>query len=158
MSEHRRKPQQPQSGGRAAARKAAQQRPGRGAGAGRDVPTSSPSGPYQEQPGHGSRADARRSTGRGSAGRGAAGAGRGNGRPDKRFINYPRSDKAGWKRFVPSWKLVSGTALGFFAIIIAGAGIGIASVNTPMRTRRPRPRTTSSTGPTTPRWSRPADP
>ncbi|MBT2446466.1 penicillin-binding protein [Streptomyces sp. ISL-43] len=133
MSEHRRKPQQPQGEGRAAARRAAQQRPGRGAGSGRDVPTASPSGPYGESSEHGSRADARRSAGRGSTGRGrdAAKAGRGTGRPDKRFINYPRSDKDGWKRFVPSWKLVGGTALGFFAILTAGAGIGIASVNTP---------------------------
>ncbi|WP_279345354.1 transglycosylase domain-containing protein [Streptomyces sp. AP-93] len=131
MSEHRRKPQQPQSGGRAAARKAAQQRPARGAGSGRDVPTASPSGPYAPQPGHGSRSDARRSAGRGSAGRGrGAAAAAGAGRP-KRFINYPRGEKAGWKRFVPSWKLVSGTALGFCAIITAGAGIGIASVGTP---------------------------
>ncbi|MFE2282667.1 transglycosylase domain-containing protein [Streptomyces sp. NPDC059443] len=133
MSEHRRKPQQPQGGGRAAARKAAQQRPGKGAGSGHDVPTSSPSGPYPEQPGRGSRAGNRRPAGRGpeGRGRGAAKTGRGTGRPDKRFINYPRSDKAGWKRFVPSWKLVSGTAFGLFAIIIAGAGIGIAMVNTP---------------------------
>ncbi|MFJ6797506.1 transglycosylase domain-containing protein [Streptomyces sp. NPDC091268] len=131
MSEHRRKPQQPEGGGRAAARRAAQQRPGRGGASGRDVPTASPSGPYAEEPGHGSRAEARRAAGRG--GRGAARAGRGApaGRPDKRFINYPRSDKDGWKRFVPSWKLVGGTALGFFAIITAGAGIGIASVDTP---------------------------
>lgn len=131
MSEHRRKPQQPQGGGRAAARKAAQQRPGRGAGAGRDVPTSSPSGPYSpngpypEHPARGSRADARRSAGRGSAGRG-----QGAGRP-KRFINYPRGEKTGWQRFVPSWKLVGGTTLGFFAVITAGAGIGIAMVNKP---------------------------
>lgn len=134
MSEHRRKQQQPEAGGRAAARRAAQQRPGRGAGSGRDVPTASPSGPYGDQPGHGSRADARRSAGRGAAGRGrgaARGASATGRRPDKRFINYPRSDRDGWKRFVPSWKLVGGTALGFFAIMTAGAGIGIASVNTP---------------------------
>ncbi|MCY0924726.1 transglycosylase domain-containing protein [Streptomyces sp. H27-H1] len=133
MSEHRRKPQQPQGGGRAAARKAAQQRPSRAAGPGRNVPTSSPSGPYSEQPVHGSRSDARRSAGRAPAGRarGAGGAGRGTGRPKKRFIDYPRAEKDGWKRFVPSWRLVSGTALGFFAILTAGAGIGIASVNTP---------------------------
>ncbi|MFD3696732.1 transglycosylase domain-containing protein [Streptomyces sp. NPDC058646] len=136
MSEHRRKPPQPQGGGRASARRAAQQRPGRGAGPGRDVPTASPAGPYADQPAPGSRADARRAAQRGSAGRGrgAAGKGRGTGpggRPDSRFINYPRSDRDGWKRFVPSWKFVSGTALGFFAVVIAGAGIGIAMVNKP---------------------------
>ncbi|MGW7142303.1 transglycosylase domain-containing protein [Streptomyces xanthophaeus] len=136
MSEHRRKPPQPEGGGRASARRAAQQRPGRGAKPGRDVPTASPSGPYADQPSQGSRADARRAAQRGSAGRGrgATRNGRGSGpggRPDKRLINYPRSDRDGWKRFVPSWKFVSGTALGFFAIITAGAGIGIAMVNKP---------------------------
>ncbi|MFF4008701.1 transglycosylase domain-containing protein [Streptomyces sp. NPDC001717] len=140
MSEHRRKPSQPQSGGRAEARRAAQQRPGRGAGTGRDVPAASHSGPYTEPSAHGGRPGARRAGQRGSggrgrgsgtAGRGAGNAGRGGARPDKRLINYPRSDREGWKRFLPSWKLVCGTALGFFSIIIAGAGIGIAMVNTP---------------------------
>ncbi|MFD9339747.1 transglycosylase domain-containing protein [Streptomyces sp. NPDC060028] len=131
MSEHRRKPPQPEGGGRAAARRAAQQRPGRGGASGRDVPTATPGGPHGEQPGHGSRSEARRAGGRPSAGRGGAKGGGGTGRPDKRFINYPRSDRDGWKRFVPSWKLVGGTALGFFAVVTAGAGIGIASVNTP---------------------------
>ncbi|MCX5012858.1 transglycosylase domain-containing protein [Streptomyces sp. NBC_00555] len=133
MSEHRRKPSQPQGGGRASARRAAQQRPGRGAGSGRDVPTASPSGPYAEPSAPGSRAEARRAAQRGPAGRarGSGRAARGTGRPDKRLINYPRSDRDGWKRFLPSWKLVSGTALGFFAIIIAGAGLGIAMVSKP---------------------------
>ncbi|MFJ2749441.1 transglycosylase domain-containing protein [Streptomyces sp. NPDC087297] len=130
MSEHRRKPPHPEGGGRASARRAAQQRPGRGP-AGRDVPTASHSGPYAPQPGRGSRADGRRAAQRGTAGRGRGAAARGAGRPDKRLINYPRSDRDGWKRFVPSWKFVSGTALGFFAVIIAGAGIGIAMVSTP---------------------------
>ncbi|MFB7095991.1 hypothetical protein ACFCXF_22355, partial [Streptomyces virginiae] len=58
MSEHRRKPPQPEGGGRASARRAAQPRPGRGA-AGRDVPTASYSGSYAPQP-SGSRAEARR--------------------------------------------------------------------------------------------------
>ncbi|MEU6754995.1 transglycosylase domain-containing protein [Streptomyces sp. NPDC046685] len=133
MSEHRRKPSQPQGGGRAAARRAAQQRPGRGATAGRDVPTASPSGPYAEPPAQASRAAARRAARRGTAGRGRGpgNAARGSGRPDKRLINYPRSDRDGWKRFVPSWKFVCGTALGFFAVIVAGTGLGIAMVNTP---------------------------
>ncbi|MFG2982832.1 transglycosylase domain-containing protein [Streptomyces sp. NPDC048258] len=132
MSEHRRKPPQPQGGGRASARRAAQQRPGRGADDRRDVPTASPSGPYAERPPAG-RVEARRAAQRGPAGRGRGSgrAARGTGRPDKRLINYPRSDKDGWKRFVPSWKFVSGTVLGFFAVIIAGTGIGIAMVNKP---------------------------
>ncbi|MFI5616027.1 transglycosylase domain-containing protein [Streptomyces sp. NPDC051567] len=137
MSEHRRKPPQPQGGGRAAARRAAQQRPDRDAGTGRDVPTASPGGPYAAHPPRGSRAEARLADRRGSGGRGRGGGrpGRGptgaGGGPDQRFINYPRSDKGGWKRFMPSWKLVGGTALGCFAIITAGSGIGIAMVNTP---------------------------
>ncbi|MGW7456948.1 transglycosylase domain-containing protein [Streptomyces sp. NPDC054797] len=133
MSEHRRKPSQPQNGGRAAARRAAQQRPGRGATAGHDVPTTSPSGPHAEPPAQASRAAARRAARRGTEGRsrGAGNAARGSGRPDKRLINYPRSDRDGWKRFVPSWKFVSGTALGFFAVLVAGTGLGIAMVNTP---------------------------
>ncbi|MFD3537983.1 transglycosylase domain-containing protein [Streptomyces sp. NPDC058662] len=129
MSEHRRKPPQPQGGGRASARRADQQRPGRGADARRDVPTASPSGPYAPQPAPGGRAGARRAQ-RGPAARGR-GAGTPGRRPDSRLINYPRSDRDGWKRFVPSWKLVGGTVLGFFSVIIAGAGIGIAMVNTP---------------------------
>ncbi|MEU3910580.1 transglycosylase domain-containing protein [Streptomyces sp. NPDC029721] len=32
---------------------------------------------------------------------------------------------------MPSWKLVGGSVLGFFAVIIAGAGVGIAMVGTP---------------------------
>ncbi|MCY0918380.1 transglycosylase domain-containing protein [Streptomyces sp. H27-G5] len=137
MSEHRRKPpQQAQGGGRAASRRPAQQRPGRGAGAGHDARAASPSASYAEQSPSGSRGEVRRAAQRGSAGRG-----RGDGRPgrsgtganppNRRLVNYPRSDRYGWKRFVPSWKLVSGTTLGFFAVIIAGAGIGIAMVSTP---------------------------
>ncbi|WP_434739172.1 transglycosylase domain-containing protein [Streptomyces katrae] len=132
MSEHRRKPPQPQGGGRAAPRRAVPQTSGRGAGPGREVPAGPPGGPHPEAGAHGSRADARRAAQRGSAGRGRAGGkgGRG-GKGGGRFIDYPRAGKVGWKRFVPSWKLVGGTFLGFFAVIFAGAGIGIASVGTP---------------------------
>ncbi|MGW3911866.1 transglycosylase domain-containing protein [Streptomyces sp. NPDC005070] len=86
MSEHRRKPQQPQGGGRAAARRG-QPQPGPSAGR-RDAPrdaTGSPSAPYgaggEESP-FGSRADARRAAQRGSGGsrrRAADGAGHGGG-------------------------------------------------------------------------------
>ncbi|MFD9570999.1 transglycosylase domain-containing protein [Streptomyces sp. NPDC059982] len=135
MSEHRRKPPQSQGGGRAASRRAAQQRPGRGSGPGHDVPTASPSappgGPHAGQSASGSRADARRAPQRGAAGRGRAGGKGGKGGKGGRLINYPRAEKEGWKRFVPSWKLVGGTTLGFFSVIVAGAGIGIASVGTP---------------------------
>ncbi|MCB5178080.1 transglycosylase domain-containing protein [Streptomyces antimicrobicus] len=125
MSEHRRKPPQSPSGGRAAARRAAQQRPGREATPARGVPTASPSGGYG-QPSAG-RAEARRAAQRGPGGRGRGAAAPGK----KRLINYPRADKDGWQRFVPSWKLVGGTTLGFFALLTAGTGIGLAMVGTP---------------------------
>ncbi|MFD5516826.1 transglycosylase domain-containing protein [Streptomyces sp. NPDC127066] len=86
MSEHRRKPPQPQGGGRAAARRG---QPQAGPSAGRrDVPrdaTGSPSDPYGpggEDSSYGSRADARRATQRGTGGsrrRAADGAGHGGG-------------------------------------------------------------------------------
>ncbi|WP_328670254.1 transglycosylase domain-containing protein [Streptomyces sp. NBC_00328] len=86
MSEHRRKPPQPQGGGRAAARRG---QPQAGPSAGRrDAPrdaTGSPSdayGPGGEESPYGSRADARRATQRGSGGsrrRAADGAGHGGG-------------------------------------------------------------------------------
>ncbi|MGW2676510.1 transglycosylase domain-containing protein [Streptomyces sp. NPDC001436] len=129
MSEHRRKPPQPQGGGRAAPRRAAQQHPGRGTGPGREAPGAPPGGAYGDPSVHSSRADARRSAQRPATGRGRPGGSGGGGR--KRFIDYPRAGKSGWKRFVPSWKLVGGSLLGFFAVIIAGAGVGIAMVGTP---------------------------
>ncbi|WP_274560526.1 transglycosylase domain-containing protein [Streptomyces spiramyceticus] len=147
MSEHRRKPPQSQDSGRAAARRAAQQPSGRRAAPTRGTTTGSPSGSYEEERQYGSRAEARRAAQRGAGGgsrrRGAeagstgaggrSGRGRGRGGPPAKgkFINYPRSDKYGWRRFVPSWKLVGGTCLGFFAIMVAGAGVGLALVNTP---------------------------
>ncbi|UQX02019.1 transglycosylase domain-containing protein [Streptomyces sp. RerS4] len=131
MSEHRRKQPQSQGGGRAASRRAAQQRPGRSAGPGREVPPASPGGPPGGQVAYGSRADARRADRRGGSGRGRPGGKGANGGGGSRLIDYPRAGKSGWKRYVPSWKLVGGTSLGFFAVIVAGAGIGIASVGTP---------------------------
>ncbi|WP_320781162.1 transglycosylase domain-containing protein [Streptomyces sp. CRN 30] len=141
MSEHRRKPPQPQGGGRAAARRgqsgssSARRAAPRGA-------TESPSGSYAgggEEREYGSRAEARRAAQRGSGsrrraaepGRRAAPAGR---RPDpgkKRIIDYPRFDKYGWRRWVPSWKLVSGLCVGFFGAMVAAAGIAYAMVGIP---------------------------
>ncbi|MGW7050204.1 transglycosylase domain-containing protein [Streptomyces sp. NPDC054887] len=143
MSEHRRKPSQPQDGGRAAARRAAQQPSGRRAAPTRDTysTTEMLSGSYGEERPAGGRAEARRAAQRGASGgsrrRGAEPAGRGSGRgrgappANDRFINYPRSDRYGWRRFVPSWKLVSGTCLGFFAILVAGMGVAFAWVDKP---------------------------
>ncbi|GEC07581.1 penicillin-binding protein [Streptomyces spinoverrucosus] len=153
MSEHRRKPPQPQGGGRAAARRGQS-----GSSSGRRAAprgaTGSPSDAYgsgsygsggEERP-HGGRAEARRAAQRGGGGRrraadpgrgsrraGAAGPGRGRAAASdrKRIIDYPRAGKYGWRRWVPSWKLVSGLCLGFFGSLVAVAGIGYAMVGVP---------------------------
>ncbi|MFF3875794.1 transglycosylase domain-containing protein [Streptomyces sp. NPDC001978] len=158
MSEHRRKPPQPQGDGRAAARRG---QPGSSAGR-RAAPrgaTGSPSDSYgarsygsdssgsggEERP-YGGRAEARRAAQRGggrrraadNAGRGPggpAGPGRGRGRAatpaKKRLIDYPRAGRYGWRRWVPSWRLVTGTFIGFIGSLVAVAGIGYAMVSVP---------------------------
>ncbi len=85
---------------------------------------------------YGSRAEARRAAQRGGGRRaGAAGPGRGGGRAappgKKRIIDYPRHDKDGWRRWTPSWRLVSGLCLALFGSMVAVAGIGYAMVSVP---------------------------
>ncbi|MGV9349158.1 transglycosylase domain-containing protein [Streptomyces spiralis] len=153
MSEHRRKPQQPQGGGRAAARRGqsgsssgrrAAPRGATGSPADSYGSTSYGSGSYgaggEGRP-YGGRAEARRAaqrTGgrrRGGGPGGPNGPGRGRGRTApparKRFIDYPRAGKYGWQRWVPSWKLVSGLFIGFIGSLVAVAGIGYAMVSVP---------------------------
>ncbi|GGS87830.1 transglycosylase domain-containing protein [Streptomyces chromofuscus] len=153
MSEHRRKPPQPQGGGRAAARRGTS-----GSSSGRRAAprgaTGSPSDAYgsgsyesggEERP-YGGRAEARRAAqrsgggrrrapdpGRGSRRAGATGPGRGRApaSDSKRIIDYPRAGRYGWRRWMPSWKLISGLCLGFFGSMIAVAGIGYAMVGVP---------------------------
>ncbi|MGW2560621.1 transglycosylase domain-containing protein [Streptomyces sp. NPDC001514] len=156
MSEHRRKLPQPQGGGRAAARRAAQQPSGRRA-APRGASTGSPSDAYgQEQP-YGGRAEARRAAQRGGGGRrraaegggtgygghgggrrggggghgGPGGRGRGGSPGKKRLIDYPRHDKYGWRRWVPSWKLMTGLCLAFLGSLMAAGTIAYAMVEVP---------------------------
>ncbi|MFK0117351.1 transglycosylase domain-containing protein [Streptomyces sp. NPDC090994] len=145
MSEHRRKPPQPQGGGRAAARRGQS-----GSSSGRRAAprgaTESPSGSHapggEEQ--YGSRAEARRAAQRSGGGRrraaepgrggrraGPPGRGRAPAPGKKRIIDYPRFDKYGWRRWVPSWKLVSGLCVGFFGAMVAAAGIAYAMVGIP---------------------------
>ena len=57
--------------------------------------------------------------GRGAGGRGGAGGGR---PPKKRFIDYPRFGKHGWRRWMPSWKLVSACCVGCFGLLVAFIG------------------------------------
>ncbi|MET9381921.1 transglycosylase domain-containing protein [Streptomyces sp. NPDC002928] len=157
MSEHRRKPPQPQGGGRAAARRGQSgSSSGRRAaprGATGSLSDSYGSGSYEpggEDTSYGGRAEARRAAQRGSGRRRAAengtggrrggpggpnGPGRGRGRATapgkKRLIDYPRAGKYGWRRWVPSWKLVSGLCIGFIGSLVAVAGIGYAMVSVP---------------------------
>ncbi|MFH8367966.1 transglycosylase domain-containing protein [Streptomyces sp. NPDC018031] len=158
MSEHRRKPPQPQGGGRAAARRAAQQPSGRRA-APPHSSTGSEDAPHSEERPYGGRAEARRAAqrggrrraaepgaaggaGHGSAGHGGGrrggGGGRGKGADDgrppkkKRFIDYPRAGKRGFRRWVPSWKLVSGTFLFFIALLVGAVAIGLMIVKVPI--------------------------
>ncbi|MFP1626030.1 transglycosylase domain-containing protein [Streptomyces sp. 5K101] len=141
MSEHRRKPPQPQGGGRAAARRAAQQSSGRRAAPGRDATSASPSASYAEERPYGGRAEARRAAQRGggrrrvdesgaggrAARRGAAGAGAGK----KRLIDYPRHNKYGWRRWMPSWRLVAGLCIGFVGLLTVAAAIAYSTVVIP---------------------------
>ncbi|MFD3733998.1 transglycosylase domain-containing protein [Streptomyces sp. NPDC058632] len=142
MSEHRRKPPQPQGGGRAAARRGQS-----GSSSGRRAAprgaTGSPSDSYGsdsrdsggEDHTYGSRAEARRAAQRGGGRRaGSTGPGRGRAAPPgkKRIIDYPRHDKDGWRRWMPSWKLATGLCIAFFGSMVAAAGIGYALVSVPV--------------------------
>ncbi|MFI1563656.1 transglycosylase domain-containing protein [Streptomyces sp. NPDC020490] len=159
MSEHRRKPPQPQGGGRAAARRgqsgssSGRRAAPRGAtGSPSDAYGSDPYGPGDEERSYGGRAETRRAAQRNGGGRrrapepgragrrGAPGGpsgppGRGRGRagvPDKkRLIDYPRAGKYGAARWMPSWKLVTGLFIAFFGGMVAVAGVGYALVGIP---------------------------
>ncbi|MCZ0209403.1 transglycosylase domain-containing protein [Streptomyces sp. UMAF16] len=150
MSEHRRKPPQPQGGGRAAARRgqsgssSGRRAAPRGAtGSSADSYGFRSHGPDSAGPGgeerpYGGRAEARRAAQRGGRRRGAdnTGPGRGRGRATtapgkKRFIDYPRAGKDGWRRWVPSWKLVSGLFVGFVGSLVVMIGVGYAMVAIP---------------------------
>lgn len=161
MSEHRRKPPQPQGGGRAAARRGqsgsssgrrAAPRGATGSPAdsyGSRSPGSESIDPGGEERSYGGRAEARRAAQRGGRRRaadnaggrrggpgGPTGPGRGNGRATtapgkKRFIDYPRAGKYGWRRWVPSWKLVSGLFIGFVGGLVVMVGVGFAMVEVP---------------------------
>ncbi|MDX2743458.1 MULTISPECIES: transglycosylase domain-containing protein [Streptomyces] len=135
MSEHRRKTPQSQGGGRAAARRAAQQPAGRQEPSRRAMPPS-PSDAHGEEESYSGRAEARRAAQRGGGGgrrRGSEGGGRAadSRSGKKRLVDYPRAGKDGARRWVPSWKLVSGLCLGFLALLMGVAGISYALVATP---------------------------
>ncbi|WP_262386990.1 transglycosylase domain-containing protein, partial [Streptomyces sp. TRM49041] len=69
---------------------------------------------------------------RGTGGGHEDGRGRGGGRPGKkRLIDYPRHDKYGWRRWVPSWKLVTGLFIAFTASLMGAATLAYARVEVP---------------------------
>ncbi|MGC0339435.1 transglycosylase domain-containing protein [Streptomyces sp. SLBN-8D4] len=157
MSEHRRKPPQPQGGGRAAARRGqsgsssgrrAAPRGATGSLADSYGTSSQESAPYdpggEERP-YSGRAEARRAAQRSTGGgrrreaepgrggrRGApTGRGRASDPGKKRLVDYPRAGKYGVARWVPSWKLVTGLFIGFIGSLVAVAGVGYALVSVP---------------------------
>ncbi|MFE6456008.1 transglycosylase domain-containing protein [Streptomyces cinereoruber] len=103
-------------GGRAEARRAAQ-RGSRRKGAG-----SGPGGP-------GGSGGGRRGGGGGGRGPGDGPEGRGPGK--KRVIDYPRHNKYGWRRWLPSWRLVTGTFLFFVVSLMGAAAFAYSKVEVP---------------------------
>ncbi|MEW1582869.1 transglycosylase domain-containing protein [Streptomyces microflavus] len=47
------------------------------------------------------------------------------------MIDYPRYGKYGFRRWLPSWKLVSGLCVGFLGMLMGVAGVSYALVDTP---------------------------
>ncbi|MGW0118855.1 transglycosylase domain-containing protein [Streptomyces sp. NPDC003327] len=109
-------------GGRAEARRAAQR------GSRRRGAETGPGG--TGGPGGGGRRGG--GGGGGHGGSGGPGRGRGGGNPGKkRIIDYPRHDKYGWRRWMPSWRLVTGTFLFFAASLMGAAAIAYSQVTIP---------------------------
>ncbi|MFH8580464.1 transglycosylase domain-containing protein [Streptomyces zaomyceticus] len=106
-------------GGRAEARRAAQR------GSRRKGAEAGPGGPGG--PGGGRRG------GGGGGGRGSGPGRDPGGRPPgkKRAIDYPRYGKYGWRRWMPSWKLVTGTFLFFAASLMGAATFAYSQVDIP---------------------------
>lgn len=141
MSEHRRKPPQSPGGGRAAARRAGWQQPppsaGRRATPGAQShlpPRGDLGGAGPDQP-YAGRAAARRAAQHGGRRR-RAGTGARPGRaagppPRKRLIDYPRWGRDGWRRWMPSWKQVTGLCVAFFGVIVGVSGVAYALVQVP---------------------------
>ncbi|MCF3960936.1 transglycosylase domain-containing protein [Streptomyces fuscigenes] len=145
MSEHRRKMPPPQGGGRAAARRGAQQPSGRRAAPSRGDASASHSGSAAQggrsashgadEQAYGGRAAARKAAQRGGRRRepdpAAGGRGRGRGPTKKRFIDYPRFNKYGWRRWMPSWRLTSALVVAFLGSLLAAGSVAYALVQLP---------------------------
>ncbi|MFF4696777.1 transglycosylase domain-containing protein [Streptomyces chattanoogensis] len=110
-------------GGRAEARRAAQ----RGGRRRAPDPAAAAGGGAGGRGGGG-----RRGGGGGNGPEGGRGRGRGGGPPaKKRFIDYPRANRSGWRRFVPSWKQVASLCVGFAGLVVGAAGVALAVVTVP---------------------------
>ncbi|WP_308407677.1 transglycosylase domain-containing protein [Streptomyces sp. RKAG337] len=110
--------------GRAAARRAGQGGRRRAANAAEGAGVAEGAG--------GSGGGGRRRPGGGGSGSGSGPGGRGPGRPPKkRFIDYPRWGKTGWRHWMPSWKQVTSLTIAFFGTLVGIAGIAYAMVQIP---------------------------
>jgi membrane peptidoglycan carboxypeptidase len=49
----------------------------------------------------------------------------------RRIVDYPRAGKSGWKRFIPSWRLVGGLVLGCFALGVIAFAVLYNRVDVP---------------------------
>ncbi|MGW6917324.1 transglycosylase domain-containing protein [Kitasatospora sp. NPDC054939] len=78
------------------------------------------------------RAEMRRAGQKGGGRRGGPEPSAGPGKPGKkRFIDYPRFGKQGFRRWLPSWKLILTTFLVFFATGVTGVWIAYANTRVP---------------------------
>ncbi|GAA4351024.1 transglycosylase domain-containing protein [Angustibacter luteus] len=49
----------------------------------------------------------------------------------RRIVDYPRALKSGWRRFIPSWRLVLGTGAACFLLLVIGFAVLYHSVSVP---------------------------
>ncbi len=52
-------------------------------------------------------------------------------KPKRRIIDYPRAGRSGFRRWLPSWRLVLGTIATVFVAAFAGLGIAVATIEIP---------------------------
>ncbi len=55
----------------------------------------------------------------------------GRGPAKKRFIDYPRYGKDGWRRWMPSWRQMTAVLIGFAGTLVGIAGVAYAMVGIP---------------------------
>ena len=65
------------------------------------------------------------------------------GRPMSKRIDYPRRERSGWRRWVPSWKLVLGTGLVSVVVLVGAFAAAVALTPIPQPTEIARAQTTA---------------